>query len=53
MKKPRIRPVIRTDFVQALWKCTGPNMFGNNIVGYGKTPAAAYNDWKLYFDFPF
>lgn len=51
--KPRIRPVRRSNFIQAMYKCTGLNLFGVESVGYGKTIEQAYEDWKMYFDIPF
>lgn len=51
--KPKIKIHHRHGFKQEMWECIGVNMFGAVSIGYGKTPAQAFEDWRLYYDFPF
>lgn len=51
--KPRIKLRSRYGFQQKVWRCVGPNMYGVETAGHGKTPEAAFEDWKRSYDFPF
>lgn len=51
--KPKIKLQRRYGLQQEMWVCVGPNMFGLESVGYGKTPTQAFDDWQRFYDFPF